>query len=174
MIQVLLASFFIFAARVADVTLGTLRVLLIVRGKKYQAAVLGFFEVLIFLGALTMVVRDMDNPIKVVAYAAGFATGNILGGAVEERLALGYATAQIICMRPDVNLDVILREQGFGVTVLAGHGREGPRKVLLITLARKSLNKLYHAVETHDPDAFFTIMETRRIYGGVFQPHKAK
>lgn len=174
MLQMLLAAFFIFSARVADVTLGTLRVLLIVRGRKYQAAALGFFEVTIFLGALTMVVRDMDNPIKVVAYALGFAAGNILGSVVEERLALGYVTAQIICMRPDANLDVILREQGFGVTVLQGHGREGPRKVLLVTVARKSLSRLHSAIETHDPEAFFTIMETRSIYGGVFQSHKGK
>ncbi|HAI20436.1 MAG TPA: hypothetical protein DCM14_00790 [Clostridiales bacterium UBA8153] len=174
MLQVLLASFFIFAARVTDVTLGTLRVLLIVRGRKYQAAALGFFEVTIFLGALTMVVRDMDNPIKVVAYALGFATGNILGSVVEERLALGYVTAQIICMRPDASLDSILREEGFGVTVLQGQGREGSRKVLLVTVARKSLATLHTAIETHDPEAFFTVMETRSIYGGVFQSRKGK
>ncbi|MEW6524886.1 MAG: DUF2179 domain-containing protein [Bacillota bacterium] len=174
MMEVFFGYFIIFAARVADVTLGTLRVLMVVRGRRFQAAAIGFFEVTIFLGALSMVVRDLDNPVKVLAYALGFATGNILGSIIEERLALGYMTTQIICRRHDVNLDEILRGQGFGVTVLQGQGREGPRKILLVTVERKALAKLHRCIEEHDPGAFFTVLETRNIHGGVFQSRKGK
>jgi uncharacterized protein YebE (UPF0316 family) len=164
----------IFIARVADVTLGTLRVLMVVRGRRLQAAIIGFFEVSIFLGALSMVVRNLDDPWKVLAYALGFATGNVLGSLIEEKLAMGFQTVQIISKRDDVNLAGTLRAAGFGVTELAGVGREGPRNVLLVTLERKAMPQLLQLVEDQDEGCFFTVLETRQIHGGVFRYRKGK
>lgn len=165
----------IFFARVVDVSLGTLRVLFIVRGQRLQAAVTGFFEVSIFLVALGMVLQDLDNPAKVIVYSLGFATGNYVGSLLEEKLAMGFSTIQIITRRnTPVCLASFLREKGFGVTSLEGEGRLGPRPVLLVTTQRKHLSRLLSIVDEVDPKAFVTILETRSIRGGVFLGRKGK
>ena len=171
----ILGYLIIFFARVVDVSLGTLRVLFIVRGQRVQAAVTGFFEVIIFLVALGMVVQDLDNPWKVVVYSLGFATGCYVGSILEEKLAMGFVTVQIITRKnTPVCLAGFLREKGFGVTAVEGEGRLGPRPVLLVTTQRKHLRRLLSITDEVDPKAFVTILETRSIRGGVFLGRKGK
>lgn len=81
---------FIFIARMADVALMTIRMLMIVRGKRIQAAVIGFFEVTIYILALGQVVQNIDNTYSILAYALGFSSGNYLGSYLEEKMAMGF------------------------------------------------------------------------------------
>lgn len=166
----LLGYLFIFTARVADVALGVIRTLMLVKGKKIAAAGLGFFEVIIFILALNKVVQDLDNPINLFFYAAGFATGNIVGSILEEKLALGHITVQVITMARPLELTKILREQGFGVTILEGQGKLGVRRILNILVTRKEMNRLMDIIDDWDAKAFVTIFETRATKGGVFNP----
>ncbi len=99
--------FFIFFARVADVSLGVLRTLMLVKGKRFHAAFLGFFEVIIFILALDRVVGDLGNPISLLFYGLGFATGNVVGSYLEEKLALGHLTVQVISMTKPLELELI-------------------------------------------------------------------
>lgn len=165
---------FIFFARVIDVSLGTLRMLMLVRGRRLWAAVLGLFEVSVYVVALSRVMSHLNNPLQLAAYAAGYATGNYVGSLLEEMLALGYLTLQIVPNAPDLArmLAQTLREKGFGVTTLDGEGREGPKKILLVSLTRKALPGALQLVDQVDPGAFVTILETRHRIGGVF-PAKA-
>lgn len=159
----------IFFARVADVSLGTIRMLMVMRGRRLQASVIGFFEVILFLLAISLVVRSLDEPLKVVMYGLGFATGSFLGSFIEERMAIGVLTAQIVPTRGRGHaLAERLREQGFGVTIVTGEGREGLRKVLFVTLRRKMLHRLMKFLESDDPGAFVTVFEMQRTRGGVF------
>ncbi|MGE5589895.1 MAG: DUF2179 domain-containing protein [Bacillota bacterium] len=159
---------FIFAARVTDVSLSTVRTLLLVRGKRIPAAVLGFFEVSIYIIALGQVMSKLSNPLNLLAYALGFATGNFVGATLEEHMALGYLTVQAITREAGSDLANILRAQGFGVTVLHGEGRDGSRQILYITLKRKFLPHILNTLEAQEPDAFVTVMDTRLTQGGVF------
>lgn len=158
---------FIFLARVADVSLATMRTLMIVRGKGLIAAGIGFFEVMIYITALNKVVSGLDNPANLIVYALGFATGNFMGSYIEEKLAIGLTTVQIISHRHDTG-DMI-RNMGFGVTSLEGKGREGFKEVLIVSLPRKELNKLLNFIDNNDSDAFVTIMDTRASKGGYFK-----
>lgn len=159
---------FIFFARIADVSLSTVRMLLLVRGKRVPAAILGFFEVSIYIVALGRVMASLSNPWSLLAYALGYATGNFVGATIEERMALGYLTVQVITRDLNPELAGLLRAKGFGVTVIYGEGRDGPRQILYISLKRKLLQQLMETLEVQEPNAFTTVMDTRLTQGGVF------
>ncbi|HHY05017.1 MAG TPA: DUF2179 domain-containing protein [Thermoanaerobacterales bacterium] len=173
MAMLLLGYAFIFIARVIDVTLSTLRTLMVVRGKKIHAAVIGFFEVIVYIVALNKVVGQLSNPMNLFAYALGFSTGNYIGIYVEEKLAIGLTTVQIITQNSE--LCQLLRQKGFGVTVMEGMGKEGSREVLMVSLPRKSVPQVMEIIKQHDESAFVTIMDTKGTRGGYFtQTRKAK
>lgn len=165
----LLGYLLIFLARVTDVTLSTIRTLMVVQGRKMQAALIGFFEVGIYVTALSKVVNSLDNPLNLLAYCLGFATGNYVGITIENKIALGNLSAQIILKSSD-NTELIksLRENGFGVTIIVGQGIEGPRDVLNVALNRKDLNKLKKIVYAMNKDAFITVSSINPISGGYF------
>lgn len=173
MLSLLAGYLFIFCARVVDVSLATIRTLMIVRGNRLQAAMIGFFEVIVYITALNRVVGGLNNPANLMAYALGFATGNYVGSFIEEKLAIGLITVQIITRNPAMVENI--RQKGFGVTVLEGMGKEGSRQVLMVSLSRKALPFLLDLVEQEDQAAFVTVMDTKVTRGGYFkQTMKAK
>ncbi len=167
MLGVLGGYLLVFAARVCDVSMCTVRTLMVVRGKKFYAALIGFFEVIIYVLVLNKVFANLDNPLNIIFYAAGFATGNIVGGVIEEKLAVGVLTVQVITMKSPLELTEILRKQGYGVTLIEGQGREGVRYILQIILVRKMLCKLKKTIDDWDSHAFWTVFDARQTRGGV-------
>lgn len=161
---------FIFVARVLDMSLDVVRILMLTKGKKVAAALIGFVEVTIFIVALGKVMEGgMDDPFKIIAYAGGFATGNYVGAVIEGFLAVGYLSVQVFPRRDKVG-DTInkLRAEGFGVTSVVGAGRGGPRTILFVTLKRKDLNRMVGIMDEIDPKTFYNISDARNIRGGVF------
>ncbi|EGO65371.1 DUF2179 domain-containing protein [Acetonema longum] len=164
---------FIFFARVMDVSLDVFRLLLLTRGYAMPAALIGFVEVTIFVTALSTVIGSgITDPIKIVAYAAGFATGNLVGIYVEGRMAVGYVAIQIFPSQ-DYCQDLLdrLRKSDFGFTSLSGQGRSGPREVFIVTVKRKDLPRILQILDETAPDTFFNISDVRSIRGGIF-PHR--
>ncbi|NLZ39348.1 MAG: DUF2179 domain-containing protein [Firmicutes bacterium] len=172
--SLLLNIIFIFLARVSDVTLSTIRILMIMRGRSVTAAVIGFCEVCIYVLALSRVIGSLEHPILLIAYALGFSAGTYVGGYVEERLAIGYATAQVISLNESETLAEKLRTEGFGVTIVEGRGREGMHQILHVLLKRKNIPDFLSIVHEADQSAFVSIMDTRKILGGYFSKIKAK
>ncbi|GEA16371.1 MAG: hypothetical protein PWR22_312 [Moorella sp. (in: firmicutes)] len=158
--------FLIFLARVTDVSMATLRMLLLVRGKRFYAAGIGFFEVSIFVVTLKYVVDRLNDPASLVFYAMGFATGNIVGSLIEEKVALGQVTAQVITLHNPLELAGTLRAAGFGVTVTEGQGRDGCHPILNLSFPRRQLNVIQQMVNKWDPEAFVVVHEVRTTYGG--------
>ncbi|MFZ5634157.1 MAG: DUF2179 domain-containing protein [Bacillota bacterium] len=165
----------IFFARVADMSLDVIRILMLTRDRRLLAAVIGFTEVAIFLLALNQVLAGgLDDPFKVVAYAGGFATGNYVGSLIDTRLALGYVSLQVFCDQCSHDqITRTLRGKGFGVTSVTGRGRDGEREILFVTLKRKDLGKALRTLDEIYPDAFYNIQDARYIHGGIF-PGKKK
>ena len=164
--------FFIFFARILDVSISTVRILMLTRGKRLLAAFLGFFEVSIYITALGQVVGNLDNPWKILAYALGFSSGTIIGGYLEEKLAVGYLFVELVPKNHGSELADALREESFGVTVLEGEGRTGPRFILTIILRRKDLPRFKAVVDLVDPDAFYAILDARSTKGGYINTAK--
>jgi uncharacterized protein YebE (UPF0316 family) len=172
--ELLLGSLFIFGARIIDVSLGTIRMLMLMRGRKYHAAFIGFFEVIVFIKVLGMVVNQLDNPIYLIMYGLGFAAGNIVGGILEERLAVGFLTLHIISKNRSKQLTEVLRGNGYGVTVIDSHGWEGERDILNLQIKRKDVRDVQRLISTTDSNAYVTIYDTREALGGYFKRSKKK
>ena len=170
--SILLQAIFIFAARIMDVSIGTLRTILLVKGQRRIASVLGFFEVMIYLIVLGKVVGNINKPALIVAYCLGYAAGNIIGSKIEERLSIGRLVAQVIVKERLEELVQTLRDAGFGVTIFEGEGKEGRSYMLNIILDRKQVRKLYEIIDGCDCGAFITTMDVRSSLGGYFQPKK--
>ncbi|MEG6614858.1 DUF5698 domain-containing protein [Peptococcaceae bacterium 1198_IL3148] len=170
MAEVIFGYLFIFVARVADMSLDVVRILMLTKDKKLAAALIGFVEVSIFVVALNEVMSGgLDDPLKVIAYAGGFATGNYVGAIVDNYLAVGYLSIQVFPKRDKVG-DTInkLRAAGYGVTSVVGAGRGGPRTILFVILKRKDLKKLLDILDQVDPKTFYNVSDARNIRGGVF------
>lgn len=165
----------IFIARICDVSLATVRMLLVVRGRKYPAAAIGFLEASIYIGALSRVMKNVDDPWKILAYGLGFASGTIIGSLIEERLAIGHVALQVIPADGTAEeLLTVLRTAGYGVTVLEGRGMTGPKEVLLVSTDRKTLPRLSSIIEEFAPGSFVTVLETRNVQGGVIPYRRLK
>lgn len=149
-----------------DVSLATTRMLLAMRNARLLVPVIGFFEVLVWLFAAGTAIQHLESPWHVVGYAGGFATGNLVGLWLEERLALGLASIQVISRLGGVELAEALRDQGFGVTELAGQGREGPVEVVQTVVRRRQIKEVMAHVDRWDPDAFVSVEEPRAIRRG--------
>lgn len=165
----MLGYLLIFLARVVDVSMGTIRMLMVVQGLKLQASLLGFVEMVLYVFALNGVVGSLDNPFNLLAYAGGFAAGNYVGIMIENKIALGKISAQIILKTPD-NDDLvdILRDNGFGVTIVEGKGIKGKKEILTVVLNRKNLADLRNLVYDYDETAFMTTSSISPIRGGYF------
>jgi uncharacterized protein YebE (UPF0316 family) len=151
----------IFLLRVTDMTLDTLRVLMVMRGKKGIAWVLGFFQSAIFILAISSVLTGLDNPLNVIGYAAGFATGNVVGMWIEERLAIGHVSITIVSSRRGAAIADHLRERGFAVTEIPARGKDGMVSLLSSSVLRKSVDDVRKLVNDIDPDAFITAEDVR-------------
>mgnify|MGYP001343166191 CR=1 FL=1 len=158
----------IFLARVADVSVGTLRIAFIARGKRVIAPILGFLEVLIWLLAIGQVLKNMTNVITYLAYAGGFAAGNFVGMWLEDRLAVGHQVLRIITSRDAGNLISYLREQGFGITIVEAQGQTGPVKIIFTIIKRKDMPKVEEAIKNFNPKAFYSLEDVRLPREGIF------
>ena len=160
---------FIFLARIIDVSLGTIRMILIIRGDKWTAAIIGFFEIMVYTVALGMVVGALNDPVKLIIFCLGFSLGVVVGSFIEERLALGYRGVQVIVDCEHACIAEELREQGFPVTTWEAQGRVGPKVVLNTVVKRQLARKLAAYVTERDPGAFVVFMEPKHFRGGYMK-----
>jgi uncharacterized protein YebE (UPF0316 family) len=156
----------IFGLRIVDVSMATMRMLLIMRSQKLLVPLIGFFEVIIWIVAVGSAIRNLDSVWHVLGYAGGFATGSLVGLAIEEKLAVGLASIQVISQHGGVELAEALRGRGFGVTEFAGQGREGKVEVVQTVVLRRQVPEVIEEVDRWDPDAFVSVEEPRTIRRG--------
>lgn len=160
----------IFLARIGDVSIGTVRLILLSRGARLWAPLLGFFEVLIWLLAIGHIMKNLNNVACYAAYAGGFATGNYIGMLIESRLRLGVVLVRIIALKDATELADQLRERHYGVTALQGQGKEGPVHILFTIVRRTGLEEVIETVQRLSPQAVFSVEDVRAVSGGVFPP----
>jgi uncharacterized protein YebE (UPF0316 family) len=167
--EALLGALLIFSLRVTDMTLDTLRVLFVMRGRKGFAWVLGFFQSAVFVIAITSVLQNLDNPRNIIGYAAGFATGNVFGMLIEERLAVGYMDLRIISSRRGTAIAERLREEGYAVTEIPARGKDGMVTMLSCSIRRRYVPRVDRLVREVDESAFITAEEVRPLGRGFWR-----
>lgn len=164
----------IFLSRIADVTLGTMRIVMVSKGQKYVAPVLGFFEVLIWLIAMGKIMQNIDNWVNYVAYAGGFAAGNYIGLRLEEKLAMGVVQVRIITRKLATELIVQFKGAGFGVTFHEAQGATKKVHIVYTVVNRTDLNQVVAWIKEYNPQAFYSIEDVRSVNRGVFPPLRSK
>jgi len=163
--EAILWTLAIFFARLTDVSMGTMRQILIIRGRRGIASISAFFEIMIWIVAVSRVITNWEI-YYMFAYALGFASGNYLGSYIEERIALGYMFAYIVPKRRSNDLVRKLREAGFGATAIHGIGLKGPEPVYNVLFRRRDTERLLDIIRKYDKDAFYTLMDVRAERGG--------
>jgi uncharacterized protein YebE (UPF0316 family) len=151
----------IFLSRICDVTLDTIRILYVQRGMKYVAPVLGFFEVLIWLLAITQIIKNLTSPIHYIAYAAGFGAGNFVGIIVEEKLSVGTVLVRLITRKDTTQLVECLRKKGYRNTKHEASGEQGTVNIIFTIVKRKELSNVLGIIKTCNPTAFYTVEDIR-------------
>lgn len=167
--QAFLGALVIFSLRVADMSMDTLRMLFVVRGRKLLAWVLGFFQSIIFVVAITSVLAHLGNVLNIIGYAAGFATGNVVGMLIEERLALGFIQISIISSHRSAAVAESLRASGYAVTEISARGKDGMVGLLNASVQRKEVDHLQTIVRNCDREAFITAEDVRPIRRGYWR-----
>ena len=153
----------IFLARVTDVSINTVRVIFMLNGKRWLSTVLGFFESLIWLMAISQILQNVTNPVTYLAYAGGFASGIFVGMLIEERLAIGNVIVRIISQKDAAEMIDNLRDYGLRITVLDALSNSGPVSVIFLISKRQDLSNITQIVEMTNPNAIFTVEGVKSV-----------
>jgi uncharacterized protein YebE (UPF0316 family) len=164
----------IFIARISDVTLGTLRIIFISRGRRNLAPILGFFEVLIWIVVIGQLVQNLHSASAYVAYAGGFAAGNFVGLWLEDRIAIGTYILRVMISEGGELLAEKIHQAGFGVTQVEGKGAVSSVKILYTIVKRKHVSQVMKIIHNSNPNAFVTIEEVRSTEKGIFPSNVAQ
>jgi uncharacterized protein YebE (UPF0316 family) len=162
----------IFAARMTDVTLGTVRIIFVSRGMQMLAPLVGFFEILVWLVAISQVLQHLDRPLNLIAYAAGFAAGTYAGIRLEGKLGLGLLSLRVITEEDASELTEALRTARFGVTSFAARGVRGRVRLLFTILQRQDLERALDIVRQYHPRAFVSVSDVRAASEGYILPRR--
>ncbi|MBD1382357.1 DUF2179 domain-containing protein [Metabacillus arenae] len=158
----------ILLINIVYVSFFTIRMILTLKGQRYLAALISTIEVVIYVVGLGLVLDNLNQIQNLAAYAVGYGIGVIVGMKIEEKLALGYITVNVITQEIDRDLPRMLREKGYGVTTWAAGGLEGARTALQILTPRKYELQLYETIKDIDSKAFIISYEPKSIHGGFW------
>jgi uncharacterized protein YebE (UPF0316 family) len=167
--QAWLAAASIFFLRVLETSLDTLRVLFVMRGRKGLVWIVGFFQSLVFVLAIASVISDLSNPLKILGYATGFATGNVVGVWIEEKLAIGHIHMIIVSSNFGSAIAEKIRDEGYAVTEIPARGRNGMVAMLSCSVFRRNLQKIRNLVNQIDDSAFITAEDVRPVRRGFWR-----
>ena len=161
----------IFSARVIDVSLGTTRIIFISKGLKYYAPIVGFFEILIWLMAISQIFAHLTNALYYIAYAGGYATGTFVGIKIEEKLSIGTEIVRFITRHDATKLISVLRKEGYAITVSNAEGPKGQVNVVYMVVERHDLPYVVKLIKKYNPQALYSIEDVRYVSEKV-SPHR--
>jgi uncharacterized protein YebE (UPF0316 family) len=161
-------------SRMCDVTIGTLRHILMHKGLKRAVPLLGFIEVLIWLIVIRQVMKNLDNWMCYIGWAGGFSCGTMLGMYLEEKMALGLQVIRIITNQDCTSLVLALRDANHGITMVDAQGAMGPVKMIFTVVKRKQVREIEQLISIHTPSAFYSLEEIKNVSQGVFSATGSK
>lgn len=173
--ELLLLCIKVFLARIIDVSLGTCRTIVTVKGKKLLASTIGFFEILVwFMVAREALNTDETSIVIAISYALGFATGTYIGGWLSSKFIKGTLGVQVITSSKDDTTVDVLRQKGYAVSVMnvQGQDKENERYMLFMEIDKKKFKHLKSLIKMLDEKAFIVVNETREVENGYFMGGK--
>lgn len=164
--EALLLALFLFALRVINSAVGTLRLILMARGLRLMTAAFGFLEALIFAYVTASVVTDFSNLPNLIAYCGGFSVGIWVGMAIEERFVTNFVRVNVIASHKGHEIAIKLRDMDHGVTEMQGTGGRGEVIMLNSVVKRRDVPGVLQSVYSINPSAFVTLEEMRGVQHG--------
>lgn len=155
-----LSSLLIFGLRIVDVSLDTIRIVFLIQSRRWLAGALGLVQSFVFIFAVAQVFQNLDEPVRMVGYAAGFAAGTVLGSTIERWIGMGHAIVRVIAPFDTPQVAGTLRAAGFGVTVLNAEGLQGPVRIAFAVIPRRRTTEVLRMVREANPEAFVTVEAT--------------
>ena len=155
--------FLIFCARIIDVSLGTIRLIFVSKGEKMLASVLGFFEVIIWLLAITKIMDNLKNPIAYIAYGLGFSVGTYVGIFIEQKMHIGKVIVRIVTSKDSKDFVATLRKSRYTFTALGVDGPDGQVKSIHVIIHKKDLYKLIGYLLEYDSKAYYTVEDVNIV-----------
>ena len=158
----------IFFARIVDVSIGTVRTVIMVRGKILVAASLAFVEVMIwFMVAREALMTDINSILIPVSYALGYATGTSIGTYISKNVLKCIRGVEIISKNNQLELIKAIKANGYAVSVMDLKGNKNG--FLLCEVSNKKEKKLINLVKKYDPNAFIIVNETKYVQNGFIK-----
>lgn len=149
----------IYVSKVIEVTVGTIRLILLSRKEKKIAPMVAFVEVLIWIVTIALVLKYLTNAMAYIAYAAGFATGNYIGMVIEERIAIGNSLVRVITRKGAKKLIQTLKNEKYALTTVDAKGQKGQVSLIYIHLKRRGVKTLIRKIKQHNPRAFYSVQD---------------
>lgn len=172
MMESISGGLFIMSLRILDVSIGTVRTIMVVQGRKYLAGLFGAIEVFIWLLAIRSIFQHLDQIPNMIGYAVGFGLGNILGITIEQKIGLGHIQLNVISRNHHQQIAKLLRDERFGVTEIKGEGSSGEVIILIVIIPRKLQNKIIKAIESIDNNCFITVQHSLPYRGFIHGSRK--
>jgi len=163
----ILIPLLICIARIIDVSIGTLRVILLTKGNRSLAPLLGFFEILIWLVAIGQIMQNLTSWVNYIAFALGFSLGNYIGIKIENWLALGTVAVRIITKKDASQLIESLKNLNYGITSVKAEGSTGPVHVLFTVIKRSAIPEISTLIKKFNPKSFYSIEDIRFAAEGI-------
>ncbi|MCB0725456.1 MAG: DUF2179 domain-containing protein [Ignavibacteriae bacterium] len=157
MAEIILGALFIMCLRIIDVSLATVRTLMIMQGRVGPSGAIGFVESTVWVIAISYVVQHLNNPWNILGYASGFAIGNMLGIVIEKRIGIGFIQTYIVSLKKAGEIAELLRKKNFGVTKLPGEGSSGNVSILMVLTLRRRQKELMSLIDHIDHTAFVSV-----------------
>lgn len=159
----------VFIAKVVEVTLTTLRIIIVQRGFKLPGAVLSFIEVLIWVFVASQVVKDVATaPLLGITYALGYAVGVYVGAFVEKKLAFGRVMLNVIIpLESEEVVSTYIRNQKIGLTTIEAKGANSDKLVLMLYTNRKNIDELKQSIMNLEPTALIAENDVVTVQGGT-------
>jgi uncharacterized protein YebE (UPF0316 family) len=142
--------------------------IMVMKGQTLSASLLSTVEIFVYLMGLSIVLDNLDNPYNIAAYCIGWGVGVYTGSKIEEVLALGYVTVQVVIDSAEIQTPILLREKGYGVTSWLANGKDGQRLIMQVLAKRTNERKLYQTIQEISPKAFVISYEPKFFKGGFW------
>ena len=158
----------IFFVKIVEISMMTVRTVLMTKGEKLYAAILGFVEISIWIYLVGQVLTGIqDDPLRMLAYSLGFACGIYVGSILEDCLGVGLVTIQVTASVSDgILIAQRLRDNGAGVTNLKGEGRDEGKSVLLIHVKRRKRRQMLELIRDVNPNVLINVSDVKNVSGG--------
>lgn len=168
-VSILLLCIKIFFVRILDVSLGTVRTIVTIKGRNKLAALIGFIEVFVWFVVVKEALNTDETSIFIaIFYASGFAAGTYIGSILSDKFVSGNLLVQVIINKNDKLVDEI-RNLGYGVSVMDVKGKKSSKYMLFIEIDKKSLSHLKRNIKELDSSAFIVVGETKFVHNGYFE-----